>query len=100
MADAAVAGLAVSGSFDCASQGRDAPLRMRIRRGRATTADGVRADCLRRMRLASEPTANVTAAPISTYQVHATFGITPFPGKRHNAIFTANPITMPTIAPA
>src|ERR1035441_1186456 len=50
--------------------------------------------------LAPSPTANVTAAPISTYQVHATFGTTPFPGKRHSATFIANPVTIPTIAPA
>src|ERR1019366_5272429 len=48
--------------------------------------------------LAPNPTANVTSAPISTYQVHATCGST-FPGNCHSARFTPNPVTIPTIAP-
>jgi len=64
----------------------------------------VRLDCLRKARLASEPTAKVTTAPMSTYQVHAIFGtVTPatrtVAGCSHNAMLTANPVTMPTIAP-
>src|ERR1035438_3558637 len=78
MAWAVVAGRAVSESFDCASQGRDAPLRMTISKGRAMVAiTGLRTRG-RRMRLASEPAAKVTSAPMSTYQVQATLGaVTP-----------------------
>ena len=72
MVGAVVASLAGSVSFDCASQGRDAPLKMTISRRSAVVADGVRADCLRKTRLASEPTAKVTNAPMMTYQVQAT----------------------------
>src|ERR1035441_4864352 len=60
MAWAVVAGRAVSESFDCAAQGRDAPLRMTISKGRAMTGDAVRLVCLRKAMLASEPTAKVT----------------------------------------
>src|ERR1039458_6895841 len=97
MAWAVVAGCAVPGSFDCASQGRDAPLRMTTSKGRAMTDDAVCLVCLRKTRLASEPTAKVTSAPMSTYQVHATFGtVTPatrtVAGCSHNAMLTANPV--------
>src|ERR1017187_9634631 len=59
----------------------------------------------RRMRLASEPTAKVTAAPMSTYQVQATLGtVTPkmctAAGCSHRVILRAKPVIMPAIAPA
>src|ERR1039458_9732713 len=104
MAGTVVAGLAVSGSFDCASQGRDAPLRMTMSKGRAMMDDAVRLVCLRMRRLASEPTAKVTAAPMRTYQVHATLG-TVRPAKwtgvgcSHRAMFSTKPVIMPRIVP-
>ena len=52
------------------------PLRMTSRKARAgDDCDAVRVDCLRKMRLAREPTAKVTSAPMRTYQVKATWGM-------------------------